>query len=436
MDELVRDDVLSRRLQIPKSVILVLLLLTIGGIATFIAQISGPKPDAAWQIYLVNFLFWTGVAQGGIIFSCAIRITNARWGRPLIRISEGFGSFIPVSFILLIILFVGRDHILPYATEHYHPPKEFWLNIPFVISRNLGGFFILIILSFFYVYYSLRMDLGGVRDKLHGISSWIASGWKGDDERDKIWPKIKKLAPAVVLVYAVVFSLFAWDLMMSLDPEWYSTLFGPFYFVGNFVAAIGGTIIISSFVRKYTGLQAYITRSQYHDIGKMLLGLSLFWVYLFFSQFLPIWYGNMPEEAGFVYTRARVEPFATFGWVVLSCCFIFPFITLFSKTNKIVIPILVFIASVSFIGFWLVEYILVIPSFTNYINFGFIQVLITLGFLSGFVLTFLWFVSSFPIIPYGDPYFTGKGDSSKVAHKGSLFEDLMRKDNAKNSGGH
>jgi Ni/Fe-hydrogenase subunit HybB-like protein len=411
MDDLVRDDVLSRRLQTPKSVILILLLLVIIGLAAFISRILGPNPGGAWQIYLVNFLFWTGVAQAGIIFSCALRITDARWGRPLIRISEGFGSFIPVSFILLIILFMGKDHILPYATEHYHPPKEIWLNIPFVISRNLGGFFILIILSFFYVYYSLRIDLGGVADRLHGISSWVASGWHGDYERDKIWPRIKILAPAVVLVYVIVFSLFAWDLMMSLDPEWYSTLFGPFYFVGNFVAAIGGTIIISSFVRKYSGLQAYITRFQYHDMGKLLLGFSLFWVYLFFSQFLPIWYGNMPEEAGFVYQRARVEPFTTFGWVVLSCCFIFPFITLFSKTNKIVIPILVFIASVSFIGFWLVEYILVIPSFTDHITFGLIQILITLGFLSGFLLTFLWFVRSFPIIPYGDPYFIGRADS-------------------------
>lgn len=411
MDDSLREDVLARRLKTPKSVIMVLLLLVVIGIAAFLSRILGPDPDGAWQIYLVNFLFWTGVAQAGIIFSCAIRITNARWGRPLIRISEGFGSFIPVSFILLIVVFLGRDHILPYATEHYHHPKEIWLNIPFVISRNLGGFLILIILSLLYVYYSLRMDLGGVGERLQGVSSWVASGWKGDEERDRIWPRIKKLAPAVVLVYAVVFSFFAWDLIMSLDPEWFSTLFGPFYFVGNFVAAIGGTIIISSFVRKYTGLQEYITRFQYHDLGKLLLGFSLFWVYLFFSQFLPIWYANMPEETGFVYTRARVEPFTTFGWVVLSCCFIFPFVTLFSKTNKIVVPILVFIASVSFIGFWLVEYILVIPSFADEINFGLMQILITLGFLSGFLLTFLWFARSFPIIPYGDPYFTGKGNS-------------------------
>lgn len=411
MDEIVREDVLSKRLQPAKSVVVILVLLAIIGIAAFISRILGPDPDGAWQIYLVNFLFWTGVAQAGIIFSCALRITNARWGRPLIRISEGFGSFIPFSFVLLIILFLGRDHILPYATEHYHSPKEVWLNIPFVVSRNLGGFFVLIILSLFYVYYSLRMDLGGVGHKLQGISSWIASGWQGDDERDKIWRKIKKLAPAIVLVYAVVFSLFAWDLIMSLDPEWFSTLFGPFYFVASFVAAIGGTIILSSFVRKSAGLQAYITRFQYHDMGKLLLGLSLFWVYLFFSQYLPIWYGNMPEETGFVFKRARVEPFYSFGWLVLSCCFIFPFITLFSKTNKIVIPILVFIASVSFIGFWLLEYILVIPSFTTDINFGLTQGLITLGFLAGFLLTFLWFVTSFPIIPYGDPYFIGKSDS-------------------------
>jgi len=411
MDNSVREEILSKRLQLPKWSIVLLLVLVIIGIATFVARILSPDPGGAWQIYLVNFLFWTGVAQAGIIFSCVLRITNARWGRPLLRISEGFGSFIPVSFILLIILFLGRDHILPYATEHYHHPKEIWLNIPFVILRDLGGFFILIILSMFYVYYSLRQDLGGIGDKLSGISAWVASGWNGDEERSAIWNKIKKLAPAVVLVYVTVFSLFAWDLMMSLDPEWFSTLFGPFYFVGSLVAAVGGTIIISSFVRKFTGLHDYITINQYHDMGKLLLGLSMFWVYLFFSQYLPIWYANMPEEAGFVYNRVRVEPFETFGWVVLSSCFIFPFITLLSRTHKIVIPILVFIATVSFTGFWLEKYYLVVPSFTPDINIGIVQILITLGFLAGFLLTFSLFLRAFPIIPFGDPYFDGRGNS-------------------------
>lgn len=412
MNESIRDEILTKRLQFPSWLVYLLIIFIISGVAAFLSRALGKDAGGAWQILLVNFLFWTGVSQAGIIFSCALRITNARWARPLLRISEGFGSFLPVSFILLIVIFIGKNHILPYATEHYHSPKDIWLNIPFVMSRDIGGFFILIILSFLYLYYSLRQDLGGIGDRLSGISGWISSRWKGEIERNEIWRKIRWLAPAVVLAYVVVFSFFAWDLMMSLDPLWLSTLFGPFYFVGSLVAAIGTTIIFSVFVRKYTGLQDYITERQYHDMGKLLLGFSMFWVYLFYSQYLPIWYGNMPEEATFVFKRVRVEPFTTLSWVVLSCCFVFPFFTLLSRTHKIVKPILVFIATVSITGFWLEKYVLVVPSLTNEFNFGLIQVLITLGFAAGFILTFILFVRAFPIIPFGDPYFDGKAGSN------------------------
>lgn len=411
MNDSIRDEILSKRLQVPSWLVLVLLVLVISGIAVFLSRVLGNDAGGAWQIFLVNFLFWAGISQAGVIFSCVLRLTNARWGRPLLRISEGFGSFLPVSFILLIIIFLGKNNILPYATEHYHSPKDTWLNITFVISRNLGGFFILLILSFCYLYYSLRQDLGGIGERFSGISSWIASRWKGEIERNEIWTKIRRLAPAVVLVYVIVFSLIAWDLMMSLDPLWFSTLFGPFYFVGSLVAAIGTTIIFSVFVRKFAGLQEYVTERQYHDMGKLLLGFSMFWVYLFYSQYLPIWYGNMPEEATFVFKRVRIEPFKTLSWVVLSCCFVFPFFTLLSRTHKIVKPILVFIATVSITGFWLEKYVLVVPSLTNEFNFGLTQVLITLGFAAGFILTFILFMRAFPIIPFGDPYFDGKASS-------------------------
>lgn len=416
MDELVREEIITRKPYIPKMLILILLILILAGFAAFISNIMSPNPNEAWQIYLVNFLFFTGVAQGGIIFSCIMRITNARWARPLLRISEGLGSFLPVSLVLLIVLFLGKDYVLPYATQHYHHPKDIWLNIPFVISRDVGGFIVLLIISLFYLYFSLRQDLGGLGDKLSGLSAWIASGWSGEQERQKCWKRLGRLAPAIILVYIVVFSLLAWDLIMSLDPYWFSTLFGPYFFIECFIASIGATIIFSVFVRKSANLQDYITKFQYYDMGKLLLGFSLFWVYLFFSQYLPIWYANMPEETGFVFKRVRVEPFNTLSWFVLSSCFIFPFVTLLPKTNKVVIPVLVFIASVSFTGFWIEKFVLVMPSFAPEINFGTTQILITLGFLSAFISTFLLFIKSFPIIPVGDPFFGGKANSGHGGH--------------------
>jgi hypothetical protein len=336
-----------------------------------------------------------------------LRITSGRWGRPVLRISEAIGSFIPISFVLFLLLYLGRDYILPYATEHYHHPKDIWLSIPFVFGRNGIGLLILLILSFIYLYYSLRQDLGGT-SIASGLSGMIASDWKGEDERKLCWNKLSCLAPAIVIIYAIVFSVISWDFMMSLNPHWYSTLFGVYYFVASFLGALLTTTILSVFARKYLHLQDYITKSQFHDLGRLIFGFSLFWTYLFYSQYLAIWYANMPEETGFVFKRVREEPFKTLSWVVLSCCFFFPLVTLLPKTNKIVTPIIAFIATVSLGGLWLEKFILVTPSLSPEVHFCWVQILITIGFFSAFMLTFLFFIRNFPVLPVGDPLFSGK----------------------------
>ncbi len=393
MDTDIKNEILNKRNQVPRWVIYLFLAFAIVGFATFAINAVGENSKDIWQIFLVNFLFWTGVAQAGIVFSCVLRITDARWGRSFLRISEGFGSFIPVGFILLlIILFVGKNEVLPYATEHYHHPKDVWLDMGLVSARNIIGFAVLIVLSFFYVRISLDQDLKGV----------------SSDKKNGYFPKLRKLAPAVVILYALTFSFFAWDFMMSLDPHWFSTLFGPFYFMGSFIAAIGFTIIISVVLKRYLGLNEYLGQYHYWDMGKILQGFSLFWVYLMFSQFLPIWYANMPEETGFVIKRVVDEPFRTFSWAVLTTCFIFPFIALIPRTHKIVTPILVFIASVSFTGLFMDKFLLVVPSLADNISFGISYILVTLGFTGAFITTFLLFINKYPIIPFGDPFFDGK----------------------------
>jgi hypothetical protein len=143
-------------------------------------------------------------------------------------------------------------------------------------------------------------------------------------------------------------------------------------------------------------------------MAKMFQGFSLFWVYFFFSQFLPIWYANMPEETVFVIHRIKEEPFRTLSWTVLACCFIFPFVSLIPRTNKLTKPILAFIVGVSLTGFWLEKYVIIVPSLSDSINIGFTQILVSLGFLGAFITTFLIFMRSFPSIPVGDPFFGGK----------------------------
>lgn len=419
MDDLIRDEILSKRPNISPILWIIFGALFGIGLFVFLAYSTNEQySHDVWQIFLINFVFWTGLSQAGIVFSCILRLTKGRWGRPMLRISESIGSFVPVSFILLIVLlFIGKDKILPYIQNPYpYAAKEIWLDPGFLIGRHLFGFGLLLLLSLYYLYYSLRQDLGGAGDKLSGICGWIAEGWKGDEERDEIWAKLIKLASAVVIIYALVFSFIGWDFMMSLDPHWFSTLFGPYYFMGSILAAVGMIIILSSYLRKHLSLRDYITDHQFFDAGKIMLGLSMFWVYLTFSQFLPIWYANMPEETGFVIARTQVAPFSTLSWVVLSCCFFFPFVSLIPRTTKVVNQLTIFIAVVSLSGLWLEKFVLIVPSVSHDIHFGFIEAFITAGFASGFVLTFLFFIKSFPIMPVGDPLFAGKSEYGHGGH--------------------
>jgi len=416
MDENIRQEIVLKKVgRVPGWIIALFGLVAMVGIGVFVLEIVGGKADEAWQIFLVNFVFWTGLAQGGIILSCALRITHGKWGRPLLRVSEAMGAFLPVSFLLLFVVFLGREHILPYATEDYHN-KAGWLSMPFVILRQTLGLAILFTLSLAYVYYSLRQDLGGLGDKLKGIAAWVASDWKGDADSALCWKRIESFAPAIVILFFLFFSLVAFDFMMSLDPHWFSSLFGVFYCVGSFLGAICLTVILSIFVRNHLGLSDYITQTQYRDIGRLMFAFSLAWTYMFFSQFMVIWYANMPEETAFVIKRINEPPFQTLSWVVLSLCFFFPVVALIPRTNKVILPVLAFIATVLLSGLWLEKVTLIVPSLTPNLHISGPQIIITLGFLALFLLMFSLFAKVFPMVPVGDPLFKGKISSRQGGH--------------------
>ncbi|NIS08917.1 MAG: hypothetical protein GWO07_09170, partial [Candidatus Dadabacteria bacterium] len=121
MDESIRDEILAKRPQISPLLWVVFGSIFVIGVFVFLTKVGKEEySHNVWQIFLINFVFWTGIAQGGIVFSAILRITRGKWGRPLLRISEALGSFVPVSFILLLVLlFIGKEHILPYIKEPY-----------------------------------------------------------------------------------------------------------------------------------------------------------------------------------------------------------------------------------------------------------------------------------------------------------------------------
>ena len=131
-------------------------LLVVIGLATFLYGVYGQHPERAWQSYLINFLLWSGIAQGAVLFSAVMHMTKARWSGPLASLSEAFTAFFPLSFILFLLLFLGRTHIFPWLHEDLHG-KEIWLNIPFLFWRDFFGLLILYLIGFGYLYHALQL---------------------------------------------------------------------------------------------------------------------------------------------------------------------------------------------------------------------------------------------------------------------------------------
>ncbi|NTV33894.1 MAG: hypothetical protein HGA50_11460, partial [Deltaproteobacteria bacterium] len=135
-------------------------VLALVGLGAFLFQVSGEHPEKAWQAYLVNFIFWSAVAQGGLLFSVVLHVTKARWGKPLQGLAESFAAFFPVSFVLFLVLFLGRAFVFPWLGGDLHG-KEGWLTLPFLFSRDAAGLLILYGLGFAYLRHGLVLKRSG-----------------------------------------------------------------------------------------------------------------------------------------------------------------------------------------------------------------------------------------------------------------------------------
>ena len=282
----------------------------------------------AWQALLVNFLFFAGLAQAGVVLSALLHVTSARWGRSLKRTAEATAAFLPVAFVILLILLAGIAVWAPWVHEPVEA-KTPWLNIPFFVIRQLIGFALLSGLSLLYVYRSLRPDIGMLHEtgerSATGLAERLIAGWRGTDvERAAGQHAQDRLAVAVLIVYSWVFTLVAFDFVMSLDPHWYSTLLGGYYFIGNLFIGLAFLAIIAAWGRERLAIVDYVGHQQLHDVGKLLFGFCILWAYMFWSQYLVIWYGDLAEETEFIYHRMH-GPWAPVAWTVFALCFVVPF---------------------------------------------------------------------------------------------------------------
>ena len=386
--------------------------LVIVGIAAFALQYF-QDPKSAWQAYLVNLVYFMGIAQGAIVWAAIARTARGhKWGSNLVRYGEALSSFLPVAWVLMMIFLLvpGAGSSLYSWTSHPIAQKEPWLTWPFFVGRNAILMGALVLMSRRMLRRSLVPDLAKLKDRVPGklkelYAKRTAKGVKSDAAAQR---ELLDLSPWFVLLYCIVYTMWAFDVLMALDPHWVSTLFGAFIFMSTLYTGLAVISLATIWTRKPLGLEKTIATEEYHSIGKLLFSFALFWIYSYWSQFLPIWYGNLSEETPYVVLRLA-PPFRTWAWIIFTLTFAIPFLGLMNWTTKRRPQLHQIFALIGLAGIWLERNLLIQPSVhPTLFDIGPLQIGVMLGFLGAFTLTFLNFASKYPMvsslgIPSGAP---------------------------------
>ena len=384
-----------------------IVLMLIGAIA--FGSLLWSEPRRAWSSYAINTLYWIGLSMGGVVLSAAIRLCNGRWGGPIQRIGESLSSFMPYGIGLMVILLAaGVWTYLPWTRGvGMYPWQRPFLNIPFLWIRTLGGLALFWWLSSKLAKVSLRRDakllLPHVAPELRGDYEKLSADWKGEEAEDeRFMHETAHLSPQIVLTFVVFFSVMGWDFIMCLTPSWTSQLFGWFVYAGAFLAGMCMVALVAAQIRSSYRLEAYITPNHFWDLGKVIFSFCIFWIYLFWSQYLPIWYANMPEETWWVFIRFE-NPWRPLAFACFHMIFLIPFLGLMNKTTKSS-PFWMTIFTVTILsGVWLERHVLVMPSVNPAkVWVGLPEIGVTLGFLGVFGWAVQGFFSRYPAVRVTD----------------------------------
>jgi hypothetical protein len=381
--------------------------LAVVGAILFVIYARGEQSDRAWHLFHVNWIYFTGLTGGSFAFVAVQKITNAKWSGVIIRFAEAAPfCFFPVSLVGFLLIFtVGYPHIFPemHGLGLGHG-KEVWLSHGFMFARLGIGLSLLYYLGFSLVKADLVPDMyeakGSLSDGRRSLYDRWTLGFDASPEgRARHDAYIRKLAPTYIVVYAIVFTMVAFDAMMALQPHWFSNLFGGWYFMGSFLGAHTLLALMMLYGRNEIGIAEYISPKQRHDLGKLVFGFSVFWTYLMWAQFLVIWYGNLPEETGFVFARLWGD-WRPIGSAVFLGMFVIPFVGLLGVAPKKHPVTLGFFTAISLGTLWLERYLLVMPSVTKEAGtvFGLPEVGSTIGFLGLFLLCYGYFGRTFPMV--------------------------------------
>lgn len=341
-------------------------------------------------------VFFIGVSVVGTVWMAIQYVAYAGWSVSIKRINEALSAWLlPGAVIMLITFFVGRHDIFHWShagimekgSANYDAViagKSGFLNLPFYIIRMVSYLAIWWIFSERLRQFSIAEDLNGGTFYFH---------------------KSIKAAALFLVLFAVTSSMSAWDWVMSVDPHWFSTLFGWYVFASWWVSGIAAMTLAAIYL-KQAGYLRMLTASHLHDLGKFIFGFSIFWTYIWFSQFMLIWYANLPEEA--VYYNQRLGGFeGRYTWIFffnLFINFVFPFLALMTRDAKRQMIMLKIVCIAILIGHWSDFYLMLMPGTLKGENGFLIEIGVALIFLGSFLIVMTRRLSAAALVPLHHPF--------------------------------
>jgi hypothetical protein len=365
----------------------VLLVLIAAGVAVFVATL-GNAPTAAWLSLLVGVFYFLTIALGAIAFLALTYITKAGWSSVVKRVPEAMSTFLPAGAGLTLVLLAGVHELYHWshhdavAADPLLSAKAAYLNTPFFAGRMVVVLGLWLLFGWLFRRNSLRQDVDSAT--IHTRRN-VA------------------LAAGYLFLFAFSFSVASIDWLMSLEPHWFSTIFGIYNLTGLLLGGFASISVVTILLRR-AGYLPNVNENHLHDLGKLTFAMSVFWAYIWISQYMLIWYSNLPEETTY-YLRRTEGGWAFLFYFNIIINWVVPFVMLLPRPGKRSESHLFGVSLVVLGGRFLDIYLMVAPSgSTKHTGIGVVDVTTFLAVGALFVLIVYRALSRRSLIPRGDPY--------------------------------
>lgn len=388
-----RDELQAERLRLDKGGSRVWLVSGIVGLLGLAAAgiLATSTPDGRsdfFHSYLANFMYFLSLSLGGLFFVLIMHLTRAGWSVTLRRLAEVVAwAVVPLGVLAVVVLFGMHDlyewsHAEAVAHDELLQKKQAWLDPTFFVIRVAVYFLVWGLLATYFLRQSRKQDESG---------------------DPSLTTRMEHVAAPGMIAYALTVTFAAFDLLMSLTPHWYSTIYGVYYFAGCILGFFALAPVLIAMLKRRGFLTRLITPEHSHDLGKLMFGFVVFWAYIAFSQYLLIWYGNLPEETVWYSAREHgvwvwISVFLLFGHFVL------PFLMLMSRYPKRKAATLVIGAVWLLIMHWVDVFYLVMPSARpDGVPFRLMDLACFAGIGGLFLAVVFWRLGRTNLIPVNDP---------------------------------